>query len=41
MKLAGKNKRETERELVKSGQQLPAFPGWGMVVFDPGLSQME
>jgi hypothetical protein len=26
---------------MECGQQLPDFPGWGLVGFDPGLSQME
>lgn len=33
--------KEKLMELVESGQQLLAFLGWGIVVFDPGLSQVE
>lgn len=39
-KLARRNKREAQRELVEQGQQLLAFPGWGTVAINPGLSQM-
>lgn len=39
MKLAGRNKREAERQLEEFREQLPAFPGWGSAAIDPELSR--
>lgn len=36
-----KEKPRGERKPMELGQHLLAFPGWGMVAVDPGLSRME